>query len=93
MENRNKTVRGSVVRSLKGRDRDRIYVAVAVTDRCVFAADGKSRKLGNPKCKNVKHISPSEEVIDLTDMTDKKLRRLLFLLNNPGQEGEKDDRA
>lgn len=72
-----KLVRGSVVRSLAGRDKDRLFVAEAILDRCVYVADGKERKLSNPKRKNVKHISPAGCEIDMTDVTDKKLRRLL----------------
>ena len=36
-----KVVKGSVVKALAGRDQDRLFVAVAVEDRCVFIADGK----------------------------------------------------
>ena len=72
-----KVVKGSVVKSLAGRDQDRLFVAVAATDRCVFIADGKERKLEKPKRKNIKHISPTGTVVDLTDMTDKKLRKLV----------------
>ena len=41
-------------------------------------ANGKSRKLSSPKRKNIKHISPTDSVIeDINDITDKKLRTLL----------------
>ena len=75
-----KVVKGSVVKALAGRDQDRLFVAVAVEDRCVFIADGKERRLEKPKRKNIKHISPTGTVIDMTDMTDKKLRRLINAL-------------
>ena len=58
-------VRGSVVRALAGRDRDRFFVAVAVSDRCVYLADGRERRLSKPKLKNVKHISPTGAVADI----------------------------
>ena len=57
-------VRGSVVKALAGRDRDRFFVAVAVEGRCVSIADGKERKLLNPKRKNVRHISPTGTVAE-----------------------------
>ena len=70
-------VKGSVVKSMAGRDRGGYFVAVDVTDRFVYIADGKERKLIKPKRKNVRHISPTNHRIDLTGMTDKKLKRLL----------------
>lgn len=73
-------VRGSVVISLSGRDRGGLFVAQDVSDRCVYIADGKGRKLDNPKRKNVKHISPAGPTLCMTDMTDKKLRKTLRAL-------------
>lgn len=70
-------VKGSVVKSTAGRDQGRYFVAVAAEDRFVFIADGKERKLENPKRKNVKHISPTDHRIDITGMTNKKLKKLL----------------
>jgi len=40
-------------------------------------ADGKSRKIAAPKRKSIKHLCFTENVIDLNDITDKKLRRVL----------------
>lgn len=79
-------VKGSVVKALAGRERDRFYVAVAILDRCVQIADGKERKLDKPKLKNVKHISPTGTVVDMTDMTDKKLRKILAAFLTQGAE-------
>lgn len=70
-------VKGSVVKSLAGRDQGSYFVAVAVKDRFVFIADGKERKLESPKRKNVKHISPTQKVIDTKELTNKKLKKLL----------------
>ncbi len=77
-------VKGSVVRSLAGRDRDGYYVAVSVSDRLVYIADGKERKLQSPKGKNPRHISPTGLVIDLEDMTNKKLKKLTSELKTQG---------
>ena len=77
-------VKGSVVRALAGRDQDSFFVAVAVEDRWVYIANGKERKLEAPKRKNRKHISPTGRVFDLTDMTDKKLRKLIAGLKTQG---------
>lgn len=77
-------VKGSVVKSLAGRDRDRYFVAVLVTDRLVYLADGKERKLEKPKAKNPRHISPTCYVLDTEDMTNKKLKKLLSELKTQG---------
>lgn len=90
MENRNEVVIGSVVRSLAGKDRGRLYVACRISDRRVYAADGKRHKLLDPKPKNPRHISPSLGRIDLTGLTDKKLRRTLGAFTDPERAGEKD---
>ena len=73
-----KLVDGSVVRASAGRDSGGFFVVVAMTEEghC-FIADGKSRKLNKPKRKNIKHICLTNSVIDMNDITDKKLRTLL----------------
>ena len=72
-----KLKKGSVVRAEAGRDEGKFFVVTACAeDRC-FIADGKSRKLDKPKCKNIKHIRLTDSMIDINDVTDKKLRALL----------------
>lgn len=68
---------GSLVVANAGRDKGSLFVAAGVHDGFIFIADGKERKLEKPKRKNVKHISPVNAVIDLNDLTNKKLRRLI----------------
>ena len=48
--------RGEVVQSKQGRDRGCYYVVTEVTKDGVLVANGVTRKLGNPKKKNVKHL-------------------------------------
>ena len=88
-----KVVKGSVVKALAGRDQDRCFVAVAAEDRFVYIADGKERKLDKPKRKNVKHISPTGTVVDMTGMTDKKLRKILaaFVTRNAEENNSDQD--
>ena len=62
---------GSVVRALAGREKDRYFVAVDVHDGFVYLADGKERKLGSPKKKNIKHISPVHRFIETEQLTDR----------------------
>ena len=47
---------GQVAISLQGRDRGCYYVVVQAQGGKVFVADGKKRKLENPKIKNIKHL-------------------------------------
>lgn len=68
---------GSVVRAMAGRDKGGFFVVTAVDGCCCSIADGKSRKLSVPKRKNVRHISLTGSMIDINDLTDKKLRTLL----------------
>ncbi len=48
--------KGETVISLQGRDKGCYYVVVEVRGDRVLIADGKKRKLANPKIKNVKHL-------------------------------------
>ena len=49
--------KGSVVRSLAGRDKDRLLAVMAITDDAVRVCDGKERPLENPKRKNPRHLA------------------------------------
>lgn len=91
---------GRLVTATAGRDKGSVFVATEVGQGIVFIADGKRRKLENPKRKNIKHISPAgDTVICLDDMTNKKLRKLLrqHLSNvdaaqhRPSADGESSD--
>lgn len=86
-------VKGSVVKALAGRDQGSFFVAVAAEDRFVYIANGKERKLSSPKRKNVKHISPTGTVADMTDMTDKKLNRLLSAFTTQNVAEPQTDQA
>ena len=48
--------KGSVVRSLAGRDKDGLLAVTEVTDDAVYVCDGKERPLERPKRKNPRHI-------------------------------------
>lgn len=72
-----KVQKGSVVRAAAGRDCGGYFAVTDVQNGYCFIADGKSRKLASPKRKNIKHLRPANSMIDLNDITDKKLRTLL----------------
>lgn len=65
---------GSVVKACAGRDNGGYFVITELQNGYCLIADGKSRRLSSPKRKNIKHISFTDSVIDLNDITDKKLR-------------------
>jgi len=69
--------KGSVVRASAGRDSGGFFVVTECGEGYCFIADGKSRKLASPKRKNLKHISLTDSTISISDLTDKKLRKLL----------------
>jgi len=60
---------GRLVYSLNGRDKGRPFVIIrVVNERYVIVSDGDTRKIENPKMKNVKHLQytklKANEVID-----------------------------
>ena len=72
-----KLLKGSVVMAEAGRDKGSYFAVVDADEKYCFIADGKSRKLASPKRKNIKHIRITDSMIDLNDITDKKLRNIL----------------
>ena len=72
-----KLLKGSVVMAEAGRDKGSYFAVVDADEKYCFIADGKSRKLADPKRKNIKHIRVTDSMIDLNDITDKKLRNML----------------
>ena len=48
--------KSDIVMSLAGRDKDKLFYVVETEDNYVFLADGKGRKLENPKRKKLKHV-------------------------------------
>ena len=47
---------GSVVVSKKGHDEGKVYIVVDICGEFALVADGKTRKLANPKKKRLKHL-------------------------------------
>lgn len=73
---------GMIVYSKAGHDADSFYVLVKVEGLFGFIADGRRRKLENPKRKNLLHIKPTNNIVDVTALdSDKKIRRVLHELN------------
>ena len=72
-----KLLKGSVVRAEAGRDGGGYFAVINADEKYCFIADGKSINLTHPKRKNIKHIRITDSMIDLNDITDKKLRNTL----------------
>lgn len=69
---------GMVVIATAGRDKNKFFCIVELSRDSVKLADGKSRKLENPKTKNQKHIQATTTLLDLDACnTNKKLRTAL----------------
>ena len=69
---------GRIVRSCAGRDKGNFLVVIRSEGSFVYVADGKERKLSSPKKKSLKHIRPTNTVIDTESLTDKKLRSVIL---------------
>lgn len=83
-----KLQKGSVVRAAAGRDCGGHFAVTEIRqDGYCFIADGKRRTLARPKLKNIKHLRPTNSMIELNDITDKKLRRLLKEISETEQGG------
>ncbi len=68
---------GMIVKSKAGHDSGSWCVVIRIEDGYAYIADGKHRKLSALKKKNPLHLSKTRTVLDLTDITDKKLRTAL----------------
>jgi ribosomal protein L14E/L6E/L27E len=82
-----------VVKSIAGRDKDRLLVVTDVTEAHVLVIDGKERPLQRAKRKNPRHILPtehmlSEEMLRFNNPLRKALNRLAETEHKPTQATE-----
>lgn len=72
---------GTVVKSMAGKDQGRYCVVVRLEGQRVYVADGKWRKLSNPKAKKPKHLQATCHKVALTpQLTNKQLKKALTML-------------
>ena len=74
--------RGTVVRSLAGRDKDKLLAVMQVSENLVTVCDGKERPVDRPKSKNIRHVK--EVGFTLTEQdtsSDRLLKKALARLN------------
>jgi large subunit ribosomal protein L14e len=69
---------GSAVISKAGRDKGRKLVVVGFENGTALTADGKMRKLANPKKKNLRHLQATGTVLAEEEMkSDSEIRQAL----------------
>lgn len=80
---------GQLVSSKAGRDQGKYFLVVAVVnDRLIQVADGKMRKIENPKTKNLQHLVVHREIAreiekklqDNKPITNREVREALLSL-------------
>ena len=76
---------GMVVKSMAGHDSGSYYAVMRVDNGYAYIADGKLRKVESPKKKNPLHLQKTKVVIDVTDITNKKLRTALAVFNREAE--------
>lgn len=70
--------KGTIVKSLAGRDKNGLFIVTEADDDYAYIADGKVRKLESPKRKNAKHLAPLNGAADVLGiLSNKQLRKLL----------------
>lgn len=74
--------KGTVVKSLAGRDKGKLLAVMQIGNGTVLVCDGKERPLDRPKSKNIRHIECTEFYVSENDMRSNKalkiaLKRLL----------------
>ena len=90
--------KSNIVRSDAGRDKGKLFVVLAADGEYLLLADGKSRKVENPKRKKRRHVlyvasednRLSEKIKSEEKITNSELRRTLAAYREevqPDQEG------
>lgn len=69
---------GKIVYSIAGRDKGKYLAVINCDKNYVWVADGKERKLQNPKRKNIKHISLTADSLKQDQLkTNKSLKKAI----------------
>ncbi len=70
--------KGRVVISKAGRDKNNFFIVLNTVGERVYIADGKIRKIENPKAKNIKHLQKTNMYFTIDDnVTNKKLKMMI----------------
>lgn len=71
---------GMIVHVTAGKEQNQFLLITKQDGNSVYLADGKHRKLAQPKRKNPKHVRATGTILtqkDFQNLTDPKLRRML----------------
>lgn len=68
---------GTIVKAKAGRDKEGFFVVVKSEEGWVYIADGKRRKVENPKKKNPIHLSITNTVLSDSMDTNRLIRTAL----------------
>lgn len=75
--------KGTVVKSLAGRDKGKLLAVVQSSEGSVLVCDGKERPIDRPKSKNIRHVECVGLSLTEDDMrTNKSLKKALRNLQN-----------
>lgn len=67
--------RGQIMRSLAGHDKGDFQVVIKLDGLFAYMADGKRRKLEDPKKKKLKHLAPTGTVLSEKSLsTNRQIR-------------------
>ena len=65
-------VKGQLVRSKQGRDRNRTFAVMAVEGQMLYLADGSLRRIERPKAKKTRHVAPTATVLQGESLANDK---------------------
>ncbi|MBQ1535966.1 MAG: KOW domain-containing RNA-binding protein [Ruminococcus sp.] len=67
---------GQIVKAKAGRDKDGFFVVLSLDGAYAYIADGKSRKVQNPKKKKLIHLAPTKSAAQ-TFTTNREIKMAL----------------
>lgn len=73
--------KGSIVQAKAGRDKGGFFVVLSVSNGFALIADGKRRKVDNPKRKNLCHLAATNTVYEGSIQTNPQIKRILSPFN------------
>ncbi len=69
---------GRVVKSVSGKDKGMYFAVIGEDENYLVLADGKKRRLENPKHKKPKHVEIQDILLNVEgNITDKELNRAI----------------
>lgn len=74
-------LKGSIVRAKAGRDKGEYFIVLGFDGNFALITNGKQRKVETPKKKSLKHLEPTQTVLDLQQPTNRQIKKLLNEFN------------